>query len=280
MKNRQVDWLGITTIAMIIIVLLGFNVPGAAASAIKVSGIKSRYNKGSDISISYKVNNAKGVLEVSVSGAKNDIALMLLKGSKTENFRLKSSEKAFIPLNMGEGNYAFKVLMFIEGKTAIHLWETILSVKFDFEQAPYLSSSIIVNWTDEMALVEKAKSLIVQNDPGETALAICRFISERYTYNSSVKSQPAFYIPDLIKIYEGRTGICYDYATLCTAMCRAVGVPTQLVMGYSPYVGMNVYHAWCLVQINGKWLMVDPVYSMGRESIFLDPSNSLVVNQY
>ena len=56
----------------------------------------------------------------------------------------------------------------------------------------------------------------------------------------------AFVIGNLfcsIFLYRIKTGICFDYASLMTALLRTQKIPTKLVVGYSG----TAYHAWISV---------------------------------
>lgn len=45
------------------------------------------------------------------------------------------------------------------------------------------------------------------------------------------------YLPNVDQVLASKTGICFDYAALMTAMLRSQGIPTKLVVGYTG----NVY---------------------------------------
>jgi transglutaminase-like putative cysteine protease len=66
------------------------------------------------------------------------------------------------------------------------------------------------------------------------------------------------------EVAASRQGDCSEHAVLTAAMCRAVGIPAQVVVGlvYVERFGdkTNVFgpHAWVQVYINGKWIGIDP----------------------
>ena len=65
-----------------------------------------------------------------------------------------------------------------------------------------------------------------------------------------------------------RQGDCTEHAVLAAAMCRAVGVPAQVVIGvtYVPEFGKRKHvfgpHAWVRAYVGGKWIGLDA--SLGR----------------
>ena len=70
-------------------------------------------------------------------------------------------------------------------------------------------------------------------------------------------------------------GICFDYASLMTALLRSQGIPTKLMVGYSG----TVYHAWIsvyleetgwvdnVIQFNGtSWSLMDPTLAASNSA--------------
>ena len=67
-------------------------------------------------------------------------------------------------------------------------------------------------------------------------------------------------------ILESRKGYCSYFATACTLLARAEGIPARYVQGYdikngsrnSMYVSSNMAHAWCEVYFDGAgWVSYD-----------------------
>lgn len=68
-----------------------------------------------------------------------------------------------------------------------------------------------------------------------------------------------------IPAYETRKGICFDYACLFVAMCKANGLKVRIVTGQG-FNGISwVSHAWNQVYIpeEGAWINVDPTFYVG-----------------
>jgi len=267
-------------IALLAAAIQLFGIFGSAVSAsAEIPESRPPISLRDNIEICYEIDADSGILSILVSGAGNKIMYRLTKDDMIYTYRYKSDERAAIPLNMGNGEYTLIVGVMISDTMARVLWRTTLSIELDCDFAPFLSSSKIVKWTEEMPLVETARSLVVENNPRKTALEIGRYIAERFSYNYSITSKPSGYIPDLIQVYEGYKGICYDFAALYAAMCRAVGIPTKLIMGFSSYMRPE-YHAWNLVKIDGDWYKFDSIYSMYRGAQFLDISKTIELRRY
>lgn len=81
----------------------------------------------------------------------------------------------------------------------------------------------------------------------------------RYDVEDKINSgEIKVYIPDLGETMESKSGICYDIASLTTAICRKVYGEAKLCVGYvnNDY---DEYHAWCEVKQGDKWINLDTI---------------------
>jgi len=70
-----------------------------------------------------------------------------------------------------------------------------------------------------------------------------------------------------IPTFNSRTGICFDYACLYAAMCKANNIKVRIITGQG-FNGSNwVSHAWNQVYIesNNTWINVDPTFLIGGD---------------
>jgi hypothetical protein len=73
-----------------------------------------------------------------------------------------------------------------------------------------------------------------------------------------------------VEVAESRQGDCTEFAVLTAALCRAVGIPAQVVAGIAyvdDFGGLRGLggHAWTQVYINGIWVCLDSAFrSTGR----------------
>lgn len=68
-----------------------------------------------------------------------------------------------------------------------------------------------------------------------------------------------------INTFETRLGVCFDYACLYVAMCRANGIPVRLIVGEG-YNGIEwISHSWNEIYIKERdeWIGVDPTFYGG-----------------
>ncbi|WRS28717.1 transglutaminase-like domain-containing protein [Oscillospiraceae bacterium MB08-C2-2] len=249
------------------------------ANAQAVGGILPYYSPGDIIRIEYSVQPEYGTLRMLVTGSQKDVSVRIAKENMEYLHHIVTEKEVEIPLTMGSGDYELAVRLYITSTKAEPLWEDTITVLLEDELAPYKSASRIVNWNEEMQLVKKAKFLSGEKNNAETALAICGFLVDNFTYKEN--APPATYIPDLDQVFQNKGGICYDFAALYVAMCRAAGIPAQLVMGYSGYMKPDSYHAWCRVYLDGQWLPIDPTYSIQTGNLaFLEPSKLIPQKTY
>jgi hypothetical protein len=89
--------------------------------------------------------------------------------------------------------------------------------------------------------------------PLEAARALERWVHD------NVRKTPTLSIPSAREVLEQRAGDCNEHTVLFTALARAAGIPTRMVIGLAWSTGQFYYHAWPEVWING-WIAVDPTF--------------------
>ncbi|MGH4124909.1 MAG: transglutaminase domain-containing protein [Clostridium sp.] len=70
-----------------------------------------------------------------------------------------------------------------------------------------------------------------------------------------------------IPTFDSKSGICFDYACLLVAMCRANNIKVRIITGQG-FNGNNwVSHAWNQIYIEDekKWINVDPTFLIGGD---------------
>ncbi|MGG7077760.1 transglutaminase domain-containing protein [Clostridium sardiniense] len=86
----------------------------------------------------------------------------------------------------------------------------------------------------------------------------------KYDYNKAdmVMSSNNVKNSGAIPAFKEREGICFDYACLYVAMCRAVGLNVRMVMGDAYNGEEYISHAWNEVYLKdeNKWIKVDPTF--------------------
>ena len=83
--------------------------------------------------------------------------------------------------------------------------------------------------------------------------AIRRWVNNnvRYEYNHSNSSTSA------LDTLSSRIGVCRDMSHLAISLCRNVGIPARIVVGYMYLLYPMDMHAWFEVYLDGKWYTFD-----------------------
>ncbi|MDN3496357.1 transglutaminase family protein [Planococcus sp. APC 4015] len=64
-----------------------------------------------------------------------------------------------------------------------------------------------------------------------------------------------------------RQGVCRDYAHLCTALLRGLGIPARLVAVYAPGLDPMDFHAVAEAWVDGAWHVVDATTLAPRSTL-------------
>ena len=112
---------------------------------------------------------------------------------------------------------------------------------------------------------EKIKALAKKAIGGTTDAAIAARRIEAFVNQYIQKKDFSIGYASASEVARSRQGDCTEHAVLAAAMCRAIGIPAQVVAGIA-YVenfagkGKGVFgpHAWVRVFIGGKWYGIDP----------------------
>lgn len=146
-------------------------------------------------------------------------------------------------------------------KIALKAMKTSMFLQSDKEEIINLARKVVGNTKDTIKAVRQVE------------LFVSFYISEEET--------PIGYAPAL-EIVASRKGDCSEHAILTVAMCRALGIPAQVVTGIV-YAGqiighgdVFVSHAWARVYIGNKWFDIDATRiptSFGPGHIALSYSN-------
>lgn len=186
---------------------------------------------------------------------------------------------AVYPLTGGDGSYTFTVYEAVSAQD--NLYSTALSEKASVAIAngfsPFLYPNCYVNFSASSACVSKGSALAEGCAADlDVVTAVYHYAKDNITYdNNKAKTVQSGYAPSPDATLASGTGICFDYASLVSAMLRSQGIPTRLEVGY---VG-DLYHAWIscyisdvgwvdgIIKFNGsEWTMMDPTMAAGQSA--------------
>ena len=187
------------------------------------------------------------------------------------NLRTDGQWEVF-PLTAGNGQYSISVFTQIEGSRFSLAHRVDANVTLVDQFAPFLRSNQFVSFNQNSQVVSLAADVTrgsanVIDSIGRVFNWVVDNIEYDFELAANVRSG---YVPNLDQVLQRRRGICFDYASLMTAMLRSQGIPTQLVIGY---VG-TVFHAWIsvyspetgwinnVIEIRGnQWRVMDPTFA-------------------
>ena len=118
--------------------------------------------------------------------------------------------------------------------------------------------------SDNEAIVKLAKQAVGDTkDAAEAARRIETFVGD-YIENRSLSVGYA----SAAEVLESRQGDCSEFAVLTATLCRAVGIPAQVVVGvayvqeFADHEGFGG-HAWTQAYVGGKWIGLDAAFKGG-----------------
>jgi len=125
--------------------------------------------------------------------------------------------------------------------------------------------------SDDKRIVELARQAVGDTkDAAQAARKIESFVA-RYIDNKSMSVGYA----SAVEVAESRQGDCSEFAVLTAALCRAVGIPAQVVVGIAyvkDFAGLQGFggHAWAQAYVggddkgaSGKWMGLDAAFKSG-----------------
>ena len=115
--------------------------------------------------------------------------------------------------------------------------------------------------SDNAQIINLARQAVGRTkDAAEAAKKIEAFVAD-YIENKSLSVGYA----SSVEVAQSRQGDCTEFAVLTAAMCRAVGIPAQVVAGVAyvdDFAGLRGFggHAWTQAYIGGKWIGLDAAF--------------------
>jgi len=115
--------------------------------------------------------------------------------------------------------------------------------------------------SDRKEIIDLARRAVGRtNDAAEAIKRIEAFVAD-YIENKSLSVGYA----SAAEVADSRQGDCSEFAVLTAAMCRAVGIPAQVVVGIAyveEFAGLRGFggHAWTQAYIGGIWVGLDAAF--------------------
>ena len=232
------------------------------------SGVLVKSNKYATIDYS---NTKDGYVMVQyLASTDKQLMAQVIGPTTTYTYMIELGEWTVFPLSDGNGDYTVKVYQNIEGNRYSTKLTLSISVTLEDEFAPFLRPNQYVNYENATNTMNQAASLLT-DEMGvlEKVAIIYDYVSSTITYDyGKIDLLQPGYLPDLDRVLEEKTGICFDYAALMTAMLRSQNIPCKLVIGYAN----GGYHAWISVWSPETGWIDGAIYFTGTDWHLLDPT--------
>lgn len=111
---------------------------------------------------------------------------------------------------------------------------------------------------DDPDIVAAAREAIA----GETDAWAAARLLETWVYEHIDEKNMDVAMASASEVYAERTGDCSEHAVLLAAMCRAVGIPARVSIGFEYFSGIFGGHAWTEVWV-GDWCALDATLGYG-----------------
>lgn len=186
-----------------------------------------------------------------------------------------NGETETIPIDAAEGRFADEIqLRFGAGEYTV--WAGDNAHKFsgeirfelrnrDTEEVRYLAPSAYVD-SDNADIGAQARSLTGGlTDDAAKAAAIHSWVTANISYDcAACRKGDEPEIKKASTVLSARMGICRDYAMLTAALARSAGIPARVVYGQAATdCGVEEYHAWNELLIDGRWVSLDTCWDAG-----------------
>ena len=218
----------------------------------------------------------KGYIMVNYTGSNAKVKLQITTPDNTKyTYTLHGGWEVF-PLTAGSGSYQCNVFENISGTDYAYALSQTISAEITDEFSPFLYPNQYVNFNAESRTVAKGAELAegAANDL-KVVDAVYNYVVSHTAYDyEKAESVQSGYLPDVDKILDSGTGICFDYSAVMTTMLRTQGIPTRLDVGWAG----DIYHAWISVYIsdvgwiNGiiefdgsGWHRMDPTFASNEK---------------
>lgn len=215
-------------------------------------------------------STGQGYIMIKYKGSNAKIKVQITKGTTyTYNLNARESYEVF-PLTEGDGSYSVKVFENISGNQYAQVCSQNINVALENQYAPFLYPNQYVNFNQNSNAVAVSNQVAAgATDPMDTVTRIYNYVVDNITYDTvKAATVQSGYLPNVDSTLATRNGICFDYASLMTAMLRAQDIPTKLVIGYTG----ELYHAWISVYLHDQGWIDNIIYFDGQNWSLMDPT--------
>lgn len=240
---------------------------------------------GNGIAVLDASNAGEGYCMIRYTGGVPKIKVQISNGAVTYTYDLNARNAYEVfPFSEGNGSYSVKVFEQVSGNQYSQVMSQNVNVSLKDEFSPFLYPNQYVNFTENSAAVSLAQQVTsgAADEIGKVK-SVYEYVVGNMNYDyAKAHSVQSGYLPNVDQVLASKTGICFDYAAVMTAMLRSQDIPTKLVVGYTG----DVYHAWVDVYIKEMGWVDNFIYFDGVSWKLMDPTfassggNTDAVKQY
>lgn len=133
-----------------------------------------------------------------------------------------------------------------------------------FTAADLASNSTIQTDLPEIQVAAAAIKKTAGDDRIQLLQGVLDYLSKNYKYDQDMLKRNVIRPLTTKEAIDRKQGVCQHYAVIFTALARALGVPTRIIVGQSVVGSQIVLHAWNESEISsGKWQVIEPQLQKG-----------------
>lgn len=218
-------------------------------------------------------NTSQGYIGIRYLGNNRKVKLQLTKDAETYTYNIQKKKSfSIFPLSMGNGTYTIGIFENISTNQYSQACSETIEVKLEDENLPFLYPNEYVSYTRNSPVIRLSNQITEgSGDELEKVEKVFDYVTSTIDYDYELAENiPLEYIPDIEQVLKEKTGICFDYASVMSAMLRIQGIPTRLVIGYAG----DVYHAWISVYVEDKGWVDGIIHFDGESWTLMDPTTA------
>ena len=216
-------------------------------------------------------NTGEGYVMVKYAGASEQVRLQItIPGGTVYTYALAIGQYETFPLTGGNGSYHIDVLEHAYDDMYALAFSQDIEITLNDEFKPFLYPNQYAWYTQESQAVQYGLQLS-ESSPNDLTYVenVYHYIIENITYDKEkAENVQPNYLPNIDETMSTGKGICFDYASLMTAMLRSQGIPTRLEIGYSG----EAYHAWISVYLKEAGWVDNVIEFDGTDWTLMDPT--------
>ncbi len=195
---------------------------------------------------------------------------MTIPDGTVYSYYLEPGAFEIFPLSGGNGSYEAAVYEHAYDSKYALAFSQNLEVDLSDEFKPFLYPNQYCWYTKDSEAIACGIELSDDSDSDLDYVGqVYDYVTNHISYDEDLaKNIPTDYIPDIDATLASGKGICFDYASLMTAMLRSQGIPTKLEVGYSG----QAYHAWISVYLEDVGWVDDIISFDGKDWTLMDPT--------